>query len=275
MKQHICLFDMDGTLTEPREAIDQKMIETLQTLSGYSEVGIVTGSDLDYVKQQCEKLFLHPETNLNRFLLFPCNGTKSYEWSFDLFDWEEKTNANMIDNLGQEKYNRILQSLYSYQLMIVLAFPQLSYTGTFFQYRGSMLNWCPVGRSAGHEERKSWVDADHEYKIRDYWIDEIKKLFVKEEAELTVAMGGSTSFDIYPDGWDKTYVMNHLDQYSTVYFVGDRCQEGGNDKALYDLLVDDELAFETHNTEQTIEIISKIIGNIKNKVEKDDDNNAK
>ena len=37
-----------------------------------------------------------------------------------------------------------------------------------------------------------------------------------------VKLGGSTSFDIFPKGWDKTYVMNHLDNYSHIYFVGDK-----------------------------------------------------
>ena len=268
MKQHICLFDMDGTLTEPRQEIKTEMIMSLQSLSRHSEIGIVTGSDIDYVKQQCADLFMHPNTNLNRFFLFPCNGTKSYQWCFENFDWRETSAVNMVDHVGQDEYNKILQSMYSFQLMITLGF-QLPFTGTFFQYRGSMLNWCPIGRDAGMEERKAWVDADIEYKIREYWVKEVKDMFSKENVDLTVALGGSTSFDIYPTGWDKTYVMNHLNDYSTAYFVGDKCQEGGNDKALFDLLVEDNLAFETEGPAKTNKIILDIIETLKESIKEE------
>ena len=53
----IVLFDMDGTLTPPRQSIDKKTEEALISLSKITKIGILTGSDYAYVMQQCKSLF--------------------------------------------------------------------------------------------------------------------------------------------------------------------------------------------------------------------------
>ena len=49
---NIVLFDMDGTLTEPRKVIKNDIVPALRELCKVTEIGIVTGSDYDYVRQQ-------------------------------------------------------------------------------------------------------------------------------------------------------------------------------------------------------------------------------
>jgi phosphomannomutase len=256
MKNTICLFDMDGTLTEPRKDIKQNMIAALRKLSDHATIGIVTGSDFDYVMQQCSALFDVGGVPTDRIEIFPCNGTKHYTWKNNCH--EIVHDVNMIAEIGQKNYNYMVQTLLSYQLMLSVKH-DLPYTGTFLHYRGSMLNWCPVGRQAGDVERKAWVDEDTEHKIREAFLRRIDTAIAENKISLTAALGGSTSFDIYPTGWDKTYVMNHLNAYDKIYFVGDRCQEGGNDKALYDLLQIDNASFETEGPEQSISIIENLI----------------
>ena len=264
MKKHICLFDMDGTLTEPRKKIKKDMIDSLKMLAGYMEIGIVTGSDFDYVKQQCFDMFEIGGVDPSLVRIFPCNGTKEYKWNGS--EYELVSDIDMIDTIGQENYSKTLKALLSNQLIITIAH-NLPYTGTFFQYRGSLLNWCPVGRSAGEKEREAWVAMDTSQNIRDHWLENLKEMFDEYGIDVTVALGGSTSFDIYPNGWDKTYVVNHLDDHEP-FFVGDKCQEGGNDKALYDLLLSDNKAFETHSPQQTRKIIDNIIKQVSEDVEK-------
>lgn len=41
--------------------------------------------------------------------------------------------------------------------------------------------------------------------------------------------GGQISFDVFPKGWDKTYCLKYLDDYTTIHFFGDKTQPGGND----------------------------------------------
>ena len=262
MKRDICLFDMDGTLTPPRKKIERAVVQSLCKLSDNGfDIGIVTGSDYDYVMQQCDALFEIGGLGMNSVEIFPCNGTKHYT-ARDTPRYKLVHTANMIDHIGQEDYSYLIETLLANQIMISCKH-QLPYTGTFFQYRDSMLNWCPIGRQAGDAERDAWSIADNAFKIREYYLKQLQDVIEEKEIDLTVALGGSTSFDIYPKGWDKTYVLNHLEEYDKICFVGDRCQEGGNDKALYDMLNEEDVvnwkAFETDGPEQTIKLIDCII----------------
>ena len=57
IKKHIVLFDMDGTLTPARQKIDWDIVEALIKLQRLNwDVGIISGSDLHYIYQQCDKL---------------------------------------------------------------------------------------------------------------------------------------------------------------------------------------------------------------------------
>jgi phosphomannomutase len=46
---------------------------------------------------------------------------------------------------------------------------------------------------------------------------------------LTFSIGGQVSFDVFPCGWDKTYALQFLSNYESLYFFGDRTAKGGND----------------------------------------------
>ena len=78
----------------------------------------------------------------------------------------------------------------------------------------------------------------------------------EEKIGVTVKLGGDTSFDIFPTGWDKTYALNHFDKNSwSFWFVGDRCYPQGNDYEIFSLLKDSGRAYETSGPEETLEII--------------------
>ena len=251
----IILFDMDGTLTEPREAMQESMVVAIASLLEKSEVGIVTGSDSDYVFQQCKILIENKYIDKTRLHLFPCNGTKVYKWNTATSAYENVYAVDMINKLGQDAYNTILSSCLEYQSCIS-TIHNLPYTGTFFHYRGSMLNWCPIGRSAKSSERLRWIEEDEQCKIRDHYLKLLVRDINKSEIPATVTLGGSTSFDIYPTGWDKTYVIKHLQGYD-MFFVGDKCTGTGNDKTLYDML-QPKNSRETRDPSMTIEIIKEI-----------------
>jgi phosphomannomutase len=80
--------------------------------------------------------------------------------------------------------------------------------------------------------------------------------------QATVALGGSTSFDIYPSGWDKTYALRHFPEVEC-WFVGDKCTGDGNDRAIYEALLPQNRAFITTSPEETIAIVSKIVENMR------------
>jgi phosphomannomutase len=81
--------------------------------------------------------------------------------------------------------------------------------------------------------------------------------------EITVKLGGDTSFDIYPTGWDKTYALRHFSGRN-VWFVGDRARSPkGNDYEIFRAC--EPRSFHTSGPEQTKEIvegITEILGGI-------------
>ena len=84
--------------------------------------------------------------------------------------------------------------------------------------------------------------------------------------DLCFSLGGSTSVDVYPCGWDKTYALNHFRNHK-FWFIGDRCTDpNGNDKTLYDKIREEypERAFEVKNVEETQNIIENLINDFIN-----------
>lgn len=253
---------MDGTLTEPRCIIESEMIETILTLLQTSKIGIVTGSDFSYIIEQCQPLFdeaCNRHCSLKNLTLYPCNGTKVFKWSPEFLSFKESYSVNMIEELGQDDYNALLTSCLEYQSCIS-TIHSLPYTGTFLHYRGSMLNWCPIGRSANAAQREAWVNEDAHYKIRERFFRLLKRDIESADIHATVTLGGSTSFDIYPKGWDKTYVLNHVTGHELI-FIGDRCKPGGNDYTIYTTLDDaeDHQSYSVSSPAETISLINKYI----------------
>tara|TARA_Y100000816_G_scaffold174361_1_gene125444 strand:- start:1607 stop:2107 length:501 start_codon:yes stop_codon:yes gene_type:complete len=139
-------------------------------------------------------------------------------------------------------------------------------TSTFIVSRGSMINWSPIGRNADANEREIFVNIDKKYKIRHNVLNYIKEKYSDLFKGVTTKLGGDTSFDIFPDGWDKTYALkdclNEHPNYEKIVFIGDRCGENGNDKEIYDACkqLSNGTAYEVKNYFETTYIIEQLLG---------------
>lgn len=259
-KEKIVLFDMDGTLTAPRGPVEPKVVHALRKLTKLTRVGIVTGSDFDYVMQQMSAAFDVGGVSIDMLDILPCNGTKKYVTSKSN-EFKLESEVNMIEKIERENYRRLIKFCSDSQSKIIERFPDIPFTGTFIQYRGSLLNWCPVGRSANNSERAVFVDVDAMTGIRKSFMKELQDLIQENNMEVTVALGGSTSLDIYPKGWDKTYALTRYPNHD-IWFVGDRCEEGGNDWHIYEALKPAGRSFHVHSPDETVSTIDKIISSL-------------
>ena len=213
--QHLILFDVDGTLTEARRPIEKATLKALRELSRYAEIGFLTGSGLEYIKEQ----------------LWPA----------------------LADPIIRQD---LMTALCMLQSQIVEENGDLPLTGNFIQNRGSMINWCPIGRNALQEDRDVFKALDKLYGIRKKYLQKLKDYISAGKMDITVKLGGDTSFDIFPNGWDKTFALNHFEGSSWVFwFVGDRCSPTGNDYEIFSALKDTGRAFEVGSPEETVEII--------------------
>lgn len=271
----VLAFDLDGTLSAPRQKISQPVYDELTKLAATDvQVCVVTGSPLEYIRQQGRDLW--KINGYNPLLLLPCNGTHSLEVAHG--KTVEIARLDMRDKIGETAYRFIVRRLVGilgdiHQLYSSSRWPDnVPACGTFIQYRGSMINWSIPGRDAGPEDRSMFVRMDNVWKakrgvsIREQAISELKNRLGWSPPEpfksdhIEAVLGGETSIDIYPTGWDKSYILNLFDdgEMDEVFFIGDKCTGQGNDRALYDKL-DEQHRFQTDGPEKTIEIIRSFL----------------
>jgi phosphomannomutase len=222
----IVLFDVDGTLTVPRQSATPEMKATLKALRERVTVGIVGGSDL---KKQLEQL---GETLFEDFdYVFSENGLHAFK------DGKEFHRQNLTKFMGDANLNRLVK--FTLKKISELEIPQMR--GTFFELRSGMINVSPIGRNCTQEERDAFEIFDKEHKIREKLIAELRAEFdptvLPKNAtfpELQFSIGGQISFDVFPKGWDKTYCLQFLrEKYENIFFFGDKTHLGGNDYEIY------------------------------------------
>ena len=258
----VALFDMDGTLTPAREKMSYQMTIALSKLqnAGY-KVGIVTGSGMDYITQQCSTMFDLSPVNYLDIDYFPCNGTKRYKYSQSKSSGDLVYENHMREEIGALHFNNIIYELASFQCRLGKAEygKDIPLTGNFIDCRGSMINWCPIGRNATKKDREIWKELDAKYNIRVNVLNSFFKIELFNN--LSVKLGGSTSFDIFPKGWDKTYVLKNFSDEDQIYFFGDKCDGDGNDRELYEEVQNRSTgkAFKTDNPGHTIRLIDNLL----------------
>ena len=255
--RNMALFDMDGTLTGARELLKPNMVVALEELSEFSQIGIVSGSDFGLIKEQVIDLL--PKSILKNVVAFPCNGTQAY--FYDGGGYEQAYYVDMVDQIGKANFLDLFNFIIKQQIVVCDDNPDINIRGNFIENRGSMLNYCIPGRSASAKERKNFEFIDLTRSIRLQLLTRIKTFISRKALDLSASIGGKTSIDIFPRGWDKTYVMQHLGEYDKITFVGDACYMSGNDKELYDLQqeVDNLVCFKTDSTDITKALIKEKI----------------
>ena len=122
-----------------------------------------------------------------------------------------------------------------------------------------MINWSPVGRDATDIERDAFIDLDTKEDVRNKLRESLRvRLDASGLHETDLNLGGSTSIDVHPHGWDKTHALRHCGD-KTVWFVGDKCAPGGNDWSLWSALQPMNRSFITSGPDHTAQIVREKI----------------
>ncbi len=233
------LFDIDGTLTPPRKAMEAG--EAMRFLSWMSDknVYIVSGSDRKKAMQQL------PLSILSR-----CNGVfcsmanEYYDNKRDTMIYKNSWNApaELLNDLN----SFLLNSEYDTR------------TGNHIEHRPGMINFSIVGREADGSERLRYFDWDKKNKERE----SISKFIRSRYKDLDVNIGGQISIDINPKGNNKSQASKWIrenNEDAEIIFFGDKCFKGGND---YDICLDiqenkDGCFWQVDGLEETMKILTK------------------
>ncbi|KAI9745441.1 MAG: Phosphomannomutase [Claussenomyces sp. TS43310] len=205
------------------------MLQLLHDLRQKVAIGFVGGSDLAKQQEQIGTADI-PVTSLFDFC-FAENGLTAYKAGLPL------ASHSFIKWIGEDGYKQLVRFILHYIADLDLPVKR----GTFVEFRNGMINVSPIGRNASVEERIAYEIFDLEHKIRESFIEALRKEF--PDLGLTFSIGGQISFDVFPEGWDKRYCLRHLENeakqpggipYTTIHFFGDKTYKGGNDYEIYE-----------------------------------------
>jgi len=214
----LCLFDVDGTLTQARQVITPDMKEfLLNKVAPKCPVALVGGSDVSKIQEQMGS---HEVTSSFDYV-FAENGL------YTTVKGQLVESQSIQNHIGDEKLQEFINFCLRYMSELTLPVKR----GTFVEFRTGMINICPVGRSCSQEERINFFEYDKTHHVREKFIAAIKKQF--PDLGLQYSIGGQISFDVFPPGWDKTYCLKFLDSYKVIHFFGDKTQPGGNDYEIF------------------------------------------
>ena len=182
----LALFDVDGTLTEPRKLVSPETLAFLAELRSKIATGVVGGSDLTKQKEQ-----LGDSPALFDWC-FAENGLLAHK------DGSVIGQMSLVKHLGEDSLKRLINWVLAYLSTLDIPVKR----GTFIEFRQGMLNISPIGRNCNREERNDFEKFDLANKIRETMVAKMRTEF--KDLNLTYSIGGQISFDVFPQGWDKT-----------------------------------------------------------------------
>ena len=209
----IYLFDIDGTLTEPRQKMSSENVLKFLSWITNKNAYLVTGSDYPKVKEQL------PYSVIRKCRGVFCSMANQFIQN-DKIIYEKKWNPS--------------QSLTD-DLNFLYKSSEFPHKGkTIIEPRTGMINFSIVGREASQEQRDTYSRWDTVNKERET----IVKILSNKYVWLDFKIGGQISIDIQPKGANKSQASKWLRKKfkgCELYFFGDKCSKSGND---YDIVKD-------------------------------------
>ncbi len=228
------IFDLDGTLTESRSSIENKMTYALTDLYKKYNLVVISGAER---KQMLKQIF-----------------------------WLEESPAISMSesgNYSKQGSNLIFRNLLTFQdLQSVLLHLSDIYDandmgeeigGDRIEVRGGQISWSLLGHNYPKNAKK----------IIDPFGNKRREMLKKTpflNDDMMVKIGGTTCLDYTRIGWGKKgnlerlLKLNNWKKEDCVY-VGDQLYEGGNDEEVKELME----VFPVKNPEETLNFIKTIL----------------
>ncbi len=241
-------FDLDGTLAESKQPLQEPMGEALANLLDVAHVAVISGGDWpQFEKQVASRL---PErADRTKLWLMPTTGTKLYR-----FDGEWR--AVYAELFEDDEKQKILKA-FDEALEATGFVPEKTW-GERIEDRGSQITFSALGQEAPIDAKHSWDPDFAKRKV-------IQADLQKRLPGLSINMGGATSIDITREGVDKAYGLKKLNEASGIaldkmMFIGDAIFPGGNDYPAEQLGLD---VVKVKNVDGTLAAIAGIVACLK------------
>ncbi len=246
--KELVAFDLDGTLAESKQPLQEPMGEALANLLDVAHVAVISGGDWpQFEKQVASRL---PErADRTKLWLMPTTGTKLYR-----FDGEWR--AVYAELFEEDEKQKILKA-FDVSLEATGFVPEKTW-GERIEDRGSQITFSALGQEAPIDAKHSWDPDFAKRKV-------IQADLQKRLPGLSINMGGATSIDITREGVDKAYGLKKLNEASGIaldkmMFIGDAIFPGGNDYPAEQLGLD---VVKVKNVDGTLAAIAGIVACLK------------
>ncbi|MCK8457357.1 HAD-IIB family hydrolase [Sphingomonas faeni] len=246
--KELVAFDLDGTLAESKQPLQEPMGEALANLLDVAHVAVISGGDWpQFEKQVASRL---PErADRTKLWLMPTTGTKLYR-----FDGEWRA---VYAELFEDDEKQTILKAFDESLEATGFVPEKTW-GERIEDRGSQITFSALGQEAPIDAKHSW---DPDFAKRKVIQADLRKRL----PGLSINMGGATSIDITREGVDKAYGLKKLNEASGIaldkmMFIGDAIFPGGNDYPAEQLGLD---VVKVKNVDGTLAAIAGIVACLK------------
>lgn len=213
----IILFDLDGTIINYGCKIDDEMIQYILNVKkkGY-EIGVVSERRLEGIM------------NLSRNFIFghifsECGSVYNL---YNGYTFKQIYKKNIKEHKTYKQINLLIK--------IALDFlSKVDYTinGHLIDIRNGLVYISLIGAQASDNERNIFIDIDKDKNYTIKLLDILKKYAenIQISDEVYVGKGGKTGIVIYPKEWNKSQIVDYLDNYDEIVFLGNSYEKGEND----------------------------------------------
>lgn len=220
------VFDVDGTLTPSRSKMDPAFQTWFLRFQATHDTYLVTGSDYDKTVDQVGWQVIDSAK-----MVFNCCGNEVRRGAELIHQAEWKPDIDLLTALEA----MLAQSKFGLR------------TGNHIELRTGLINFSVIGRNCNREQRQQYIDYDRKSGERESMAIRLSAAF----PELDFAIAGETGMDIYPQGKDKSQILQWFEDRPVMFF-GDKTQPGGND---YQLALSVDLTHAVEDWQHTWELL--------------------
>ena len=231
LSKKIVAFDLDGTLAESKQHLETDMSELLCDLAKEKIVTIISGGSIHQFNKQFLPFLKVEEKDegiYKNLILLPTSGSQRYQYNDVKKEWE----MTDIEEFPKETKIKVIKELdeminsQKYGIAPVIEGDQI------IEDRLTQISMSALGQHAPLELKKEW-DPNQNKRL------EIKKILEGKLSDVSIIIGGTTTLDILPSGFDKAKglkrLLNKLNMtIEDMVFVGDAIFPGGNDYSVYE-----------------------------------------
>lgn len=214
------VFDLDGTLTDSKEPLDEEMGSLLKKLLDTCVVTIVSGSSWKQIQKQVIGRIKADVSLLHRLYFLPTSGSAMYQlWS--KYGWI----ATYQHKLPRRDALRIIQAFED--VVKETGFEPQKLWGKQIENRESQITFSALGQNAPIEEKEAF---DPDCSKRKALVEALQKKITGYEIQIS----GCTSIDVTMKGTNKKYGVDelmkrlHISKDDVIY-VGNSIFKGGDD----------------------------------------------